>query len=100
MRMMGHSDRPSFITDQRRFDHHGGTAERPADGNRFCVPVRPLDGGPRLYAVPPTPPTLPPHGVAAAPVTTVRDIRHLAYHPGPCDPRKCTSVPLPRLRPL
>src|SRR5947208_3689110 len=91
MRMMGHSDRPSFITDQRRFDHHGGTAERPADGNRFCVPVRPVDGGPRLYAVPPIPSTLRPDGVGGELVTTVRDIRLLAYHAGQCDPKKCRS---------
>src|SRR5205809_674420 len=93
---VGHSDRPSFITDQRRFDHHGGTAERPADGNRFCVPVRPVDGGPRLYAVPPIPSTLRPDGVGGELVTTVRDIRLLAYHAGQCDPKKCTSLRLRR----
>src|SRR5438046_9809886 len=96
LRMLGHSDRPSFITDQRRFDHHGGTAERPADWNRFCVPVRPVDGGPRLYAVPPIPSTLRPDGVGVGLVTTVRDIRLLAYHAGQCDPKKCTSLRLRR----
>src|SRR5713226_2978504 len=36
----GHSDRPSFITDQRRFDHHGGRDERSPNDNRF-VPRTP-----------------------------------------------------------
>ena len=34
-RNMGHSDRPSFITDQRRFNHHGGMEARPARVIRF-----------------------------------------------------------------
>src|SRR5438132_2611519 len=38
--MIGHSDRPSFITDQRRFNHHGGTEARSPDDNRFAPRTR------------------------------------------------------------
>src|SRR2546430_4414482 len=41
MRMMGHSDRPSFITNQRRFNHHGGAEARSPDDNRFAPQTRP-----------------------------------------------------------
>src|SRR6267143_279445 len=40
----GHSDRPSFITDQRRFDHHGGSDARSPNDNRF-VPRKPAPCG-------------------------------------------------------
>src|SRR2546425_12655312 len=35
----GHSDRPSFITDQRRFNHHGGIGRNAAKGHTFCADV-------------------------------------------------------------
>jgi hypothetical protein len=44
MRMMGHSDRPSFITDQRRFNHHGGIERNAEQGHTFCA--EPPGGGP------------------------------------------------------
>jgi len=46
--------------------------------------------------VPPIPSTLRPDGVGGELVTTVRDIRLLAYHAGQCDPKKCTSLRLRR----
>src|SRR5207245_5545735 len=33
----GHSDRPSFITDQRRFNHHGGIGRNAGQGHTFCA---------------------------------------------------------------
>jgi len=35
----GHSDRPSFITDQRRFNHHGGIGRNADAGHTFCAQV-------------------------------------------------------------
>ncbi|TLZ92514.1 MAG: DUF367 family protein [Methanobacteriota archaeon] len=52
--------------------------------------------GRHLYVVPPVPSAFRPEGVGGALVTTVRDIRLLAYHAGQCDPKKCTSLRLQR----
>src|SRR2546421_12007192 len=63
MRMMGHSDRPSFITNQRRFNHHGGTEARSPDDNRFAPRTGPRPSRPTricraLGFAPPVDPTM------------------------------------------
>src|SRR5438132_9753726 len=51
--MIGHSDRPSFITNQRRFNHHGGTEARSPDDNRFAPRTRPPSSRPtRIWRAP------------------------------------------------
>src|SRR2546429_7040458 len=52
--------------------------------------------GRHLFVVRPVPSAFRPEGVGGALVTTVRDIRLLAYHAGQCDPKKCTSLRLQR----
>src|SRR5439155_21631087 len=39
LRNRSHSDRPSFITDQRRFNHHGGIERNAGAGHTFCAQV-------------------------------------------------------------
>src|SRR6267378_3247499 len=54
----GHSDRPSFITDQRRFNHHGGGRSYTIRADRLCAAMktrtdfvrRPLDASRRSPA--------------------------------------------------
>src|SRR2546427_737773 len=41
----GHSARPSFITNQSRFDHHGGMEASPADGIGFVAMAVTESGG-------------------------------------------------------
>src|SRR3989454_8061047 len=96
MRMMGHSDRPSFITDQLRFNHHSGSEETTPCRIGFVPWVRPslpddtYMHGPRFLQAQAPPNT--DRGVE----TSMREIRLLAYHAGQCDPKKCTALRLKR----
>lgn len=74
----GHSDRPSFITGQRRLHHHGGVPRNTSAAHELCDPTRPfiVRRGHRI---------------------AVATIRLYAYHAGQCDPKKCTSKKLERL---